>query len=355
MLALIALAAASQDVFVSGTEGFDTYRIPAIARASNGDLLAFCEARTSVSDQAENRIVMKRRLKGKSAWSPVQLVAEQSRTSLNNPCVLTLPRGRVLLMYQAYPAGTRESNAEPGFDGPKTLRAYLLESRDNGATWGKAQEITRQARRAPEIRTVCSGPGIGIRLESGRHKGRLVFPFNEREGREWRVFALFSDDEGKSWKAGAPAPQPDGESGNEVQMAQIGPDRILLNARNQGKTRHRLQAVSSDGGETWGRATLVPGVNDPVCMGSIVRVGGLLAFSNPDDTRTRVNGTIWTSTDQGATWTPKVRVPEPSFAYSCLVPLGRTRVGCLYETVPDRQDRLEKYIIRFAEFDLAAR
>jgi sialidase-1 len=32
-------------VFLSGTDGYQSYRIPAIIRMPNGDLLAFCEGR----------------------------------------------------------------------------------------------------------------------------------------------------------------------------------------------------------------------------------------------------------------------------------------------------------------------
>ena len=35
------------DVFVSGQEGYHTYRIPAVIKAGNGSLLAFCEGRKS--------------------------------------------------------------------------------------------------------------------------------------------------------------------------------------------------------------------------------------------------------------------------------------------------------------------
>ena len=34
-----------QDLFVSGQEGYHTYRIPALAVAPDGAVLAFCEAR----------------------------------------------------------------------------------------------------------------------------------------------------------------------------------------------------------------------------------------------------------------------------------------------------------------------
>jgi sialidase-1 len=65
MLALARLAAAAGsllDVFVSGKEGYDCFRIPALTRTATGDLLAFAEGRRfSCADHGWNDIVMKRR------------------------------------------------------------------------------------------------------------------------------------------------------------------------------------------------------------------------------------------------------------------------------------------------------
>ena len=63
-------AHAQMPVFVSGTEGYKSFRIPAIVQAPNGDLLAFAEGRVEGSgDFGDIDIVMKRsKDKGKS-WS----------------------------------------------------------------------------------------------------------------------------------------------------------------------------------------------------------------------------------------------------------------------------------------------
>ena len=72
-------------------------------------------------------------------------------------------------------------------------------------------------------------------------------------------------------------------------------------------------------------------------MGSIIRCRNpeenkpsLLLFSGPNSDK-RSNGTIFISEDQGQTWA-KYKVIEPGlFAYSCLVELPDSSVGCLYE------------------------
>jgi sialidase-1 len=48
-------------VFTSGTEGHKSYRIPAIIKIPNGDLLAFCEGRVNGSgDFGDINIVLKK-------------------------------------------------------------------------------------------------------------------------------------------------------------------------------------------------------------------------------------------------------------------------------------------------------
>jgi sialidase-1 len=48
-------------VFKSGTDGYNTFRIPAIINLLNGDLLAFCEGRLKGSaDFGDINIAMKR-------------------------------------------------------------------------------------------------------------------------------------------------------------------------------------------------------------------------------------------------------------------------------------------------------
>ena len=49
------------DVFVSGTEGHKSYRIPAIIGLKNGTLLAFCEGRVNhAGDFGDVNIVLKK-------------------------------------------------------------------------------------------------------------------------------------------------------------------------------------------------------------------------------------------------------------------------------------------------------
>lgn len=57
------------DVFTAGTEGYHTYRIPALAVTRSGTLLAFCEGRkTSREDLGDNDLMLKRSTDGGRTW-----------------------------------------------------------------------------------------------------------------------------------------------------------------------------------------------------------------------------------------------------------------------------------------------
>src|SRR5262245_24899562 len=65
-------------VFKAGEEGYHTYRIPAIVKAANGDLLAFAEGRKNGGgDAGDIDIVLKRSMDQGETWSSMQLVQDE--------------------------------------------------------------------------------------------------------------------------------------------------------------------------------------------------------------------------------------------------------------------------------------
>jgi len=74
------------DVFVSGADGYHTYRIPALLVTAGGDLLAFCEGRkNSRSDSDDIDLLVKRSTDGGRTWSPPQLVWDDGANTCGNP------------------------------------------------------------------------------------------------------------------------------------------------------------------------------------------------------------------------------------------------------------------------------
>src|SRR6478609_3942663 len=90
----------STDVFVGGEEGYHTYRIPALVRAANGDLLAFCEGRkTSRGDNGDIDVLCKRSSDEGRTWSAAAVVWDEGDNTCGNPCpVVDTSTGTIWLL-----------------------------------------------------------------------------------------------------------------------------------------------------------------------------------------------------------------------------------------------------------------
>ncbi|MCE9554648.1 MAG: glycoside hydrolase [Planctomycetes bacterium] len=327
------------DVFIGGRDGYPVYRIPALLTTSRGTVLAVAEGRARLKDIAENDIVLKRSNDGGKTFGPLIVVAADGDHSLNNPLLVeVLPRRRVLLMYQHYPAHTGESKVLPGLTGPRVCRTMLTHSDDDGQTWSVPRDITAGIKRPKDVTSTASGPGVAIQLRRGKHQGRIIAPHNQGPHGQWLVYAAISDDGGETWRYGQTAPENGKGHANEVQMVELADGSIMLNARTEDGIRCRKSSISRDGGETWSPLVDVPALVDPKCMGSILRYSdpldsqrSRLLFSNAADEKHRRRGTLRLSYDEGQTWAVS-RVLEPGdFAYSCLTVLPEGSIGCLYE------------------------
>ena len=339
------------DVFVGGESGYPVYRIPSIVRLQHGTgtprLLAFAEARGSFADVGENDLVMRASDDDGRTWGGQRVIAEIAGRSLNNPTAVEVRQGahagRVILMFQSYPKDRNETKVVEGYgvspDAADDLvcRTYVTRSDDRGLTWSPPREVTREVKRPTRATSTAIGPGIGIELARGAHKGRIVMPFNEGPFDQWKVYAVISDDGGETWRFGEPAP--DGSKGvaNEVQMFERADGAVVLNARQHLGAKCRKSAVSLDGGVTWGTLVDEPNLVEPQCMGGIVTAdGATVYYTGPDSENRRARGTLWISRDGGRTW-PAVGSPdrmliEPEgFAYSVPVLLAPNEVGVIFE------------------------
>lgn len=338
------------------------YRIPALTVTRGGTVLAFCERRVGLHDHGENDIVLRRSTDGGENWGALVVVAEAGGDSLNDPLVVVLESGRILLRYTHFPEGVHARNsrrtviAEPGYGGPKHVRLFVTYSDDDGRTWSEPKDFTRAMRREGCI-SVAS-PGVGMQISNGPNKRRIVFPnyevYHLGEGkRKFQNSVSYSDDGGNSWKLSAPVPVPDDKGmGDEAQIVEISGNRLLMSARNHLGGTARLLSISEDGGETWSRQRYATDLMTPACMSSLIRYRrpngtqpGLLLHSLPNTKESRSNGALFFSQDEGKTW-KKAGILDPGgFAYSCLTRLPNGNVACLYET--------EKYsTIEFMQFPL---
>lgn len=330
-------APAPTKVFVAGTGGYHTYRIPSLIVSGKGTLLAFAEGRRGgTGDSGDIDLVLRRSRDGGETWDPVQVVWNDGTNTCGNPCpVLDAGTGTIWLLMTWNRGADREPDiiAQRSVD---TRRVFVTHSTDEGLNWAVPEEITSRVKR-PDWTWYATGPGAGIQMEEGRHRGRLVIPCDHIEAGTGRYHShvIHSDDHGRTWNLGGRTPQAEV---NECEVAELPGGRLLLNMRNYNRAqRVRQQAESDDGGQTWTGQRMVPELVDPICQGSLRRFswGGdgrrsVLLFSNPASTR-RERMTIRASLDEGRTWPLSREVdPRPS-AYSCLAGLGGGHVGLLYE------------------------
>jgi sialidase-1 len=328
---------ARTNVFVSGQGGFHTYRIPSLLVTARGTLLAFAEGRKGGSgDHGDIDLLLARSTDQGTTWQASRTVWDDGANTCGNPCpVLDRDSGRIWLLLN----WNRGDDPEPKIiagQSRDTRRVFVTWSDDDGVTWTKPGEITADVK-LTNWTWYATGPGAGIQIERGPHRGRLVIPCDhiEADTRHYYSHVVYSDDRGATWKLGGSTPR---HQVNECEVAELTENRLLLNMRNYDPARRtRQQAVSGDGGLTWTDQRLVPELVEPICQASLRRYSwptgtepGVLLFSNPAGTR-RERITVRATFDEGGTW-PVARLLDPRpGAYSCLAVLPDRTVGILYE------------------------
>jgi sialidase-1 len=321
------------DVFLSGANGYHTYRIPALIRTGKGTLLAFCEGRKAGrADDGDIDLVARSSTDDGKTWAPQQRVYEEGSDNpitIGNPCpVVDQNTGAILLPFCRNNKGV-----------------FVISSTDDGRTWSTPREVTADVKKA-DWGWYATGPGVGIQLQRGPHKGRLIIPCDHSESidgkRVMHSHIFFSDDHGQSWKLGGTvAPHTD-----ECQVVELGDGELLINMRNywgrDGKRpeRHGMRAIarSRDGGQTWSTPEFDATLVEPLCQASLLALSdsanakkSVLVFSNPASRDARRKLTIRQSFDDGKTWPAGREIYAGSAAYSCLVPIADDRVGVLFE------------------------
>ena len=350
VLACVAAAADHTDLYVSQQGGYRRYRIPAVVVTNRGTILAFCEGRKHTGRDTDDIDTMLRRSTdcGK-IWSKPQVVADFGPDVAGNPCAVVDRRtGRVWLANTWNAITHPEPKIRPGY-GKDSRRVFLTHSDDDGQTWARPTEITRQVKKQ-EWSWYATGPGRGVQLTRGPKKGRLIVPCDHMVGKFGRgkywSHVIYSDDHGKTWKIGGSV----GQQNNECEVVELVGNQLMLNARNWDRSRrNRVTAVSENGGGTFGPTRQAKALPDPHCQGSICRFSwpdttavdapwmkktagrSRIVFSNAATTSGRKRGTIRLSYDEGKTW-PVARVLHAGgYAYSDLAVLPDGTLGCLYE------------------------
>lgn len=339
---------ASVLLFDSGQEGYRRYRIPALLAAPGGTLLAFCEGRKDGGGlTGDIDIVLKRSTDSGKTWQSLQVVADDEKHTLGNPCpVLDRKTGTIWLALTRSHGQDTEAEITDGTS-RETTRVLLTFSRDDGKTWAPLKDITASVKQ-PSWTWYGTGPGIGVQLQSGR----LVIPcyHAEAETKIYRSHMIYSEDEGQTWKRGAPV----GEHCSECQVAERQDGSLSLSARTQKGEPQRTTAMSKDGGATWSKTQRDANLYDPACQAALYRLTAAgkkskvrWLYTHPAGPNGRRNLTVRLSYDEGLTWPVARLLRSGDSQYSCLALLPDGAIGCLYDAWVDKNYRLF-----FTRFDL---
>ena len=338
-----------EDLFVSGRDGYHTFRIPALAVTTAGTVLAFAEGRrNSDSDTGDIDIVLRSSTDHGQSFGELQVVVEGGGNVAGNPApVVDQETNRIWLPFCRNNADGPEDLIWTG-EAPRTV--WLTYSDDDGVTWATPREITSDVK-DPAWTWYATGPCHSIQLRSGR----LLVPCDHGIGRRFErhvdsthSHVILSDDHGETWRIGGSAQ----EGTNECAAAELDDGSVYLNMRCCRKKRgsswespnRRGFARSWDGGASFSEIGWHDELTDPACQGSVISTGearAALVFTNAASQK-RERLTVRTSADGGHTWSVGQVLNMGPSAYSdiCVLPGGA--VGCLFEcgdTVPKDQLR----------------
>lgn len=324
-------------LFTSGADGYHTYRIPALTVTTQGTVLAFCEGRkNSRSDTGDIDLLLKRSSDHGQTWSEHQVIWDDAGNTCGNPCAVVDRATGTIWLLMTWNRGDDHEKDIIALKSKDTRRVFATHSTDDGHTWSAPKEITADVKMT-NWTWYATGPGGGIQLERGVHKGRLVIPCDHLEARTKSTFshAIYSDDHGQTWKLGGTTK----DRVNESAVVEAADGTLLLNMRNGERVQPVRQiAFSKDGGLSWSGQCFDAALPEPRCQAALERYrwpvatnAGVILFSNPASSHGRSNMTVRASYDDGQTWPATRLLHAGPSAYSALAALADGNVACLYE------------------------
>ena len=266
------------------------------------------------------------------------------------------------------------SNKTSPFRVAKDSYLWMSYSDDDGKTWSAPQDITPMVK-DDWMKFLGVGPGTGITLHTGPHKGRIVVPVyttNQTShlsgSQSSRI--IYSDDHGKTWHAGE-APNDNRPVGNEIihsstmrndgaqntesTVVQLNNGDLKLFMR--GLTGDLQVATSKDGGATWEKEIKrYPEVKDAYVQMSAIHTMHdgkeyILLSNAAGPGRERKNGLVHLAQveENGElTWLKHNLIQSGKFAYNSIQDLGNGEYGLLYEHADNNQN---EYTLSYKKFN----
>ena len=249
---------------------------------------------------------------------------------------------------------------------------WMSYSDDDGKTWSAPKDITYGIRK-DWMHFLGTGPGTGIALHSGPHKGRLVIPAYTTNnvsylGGSQSSRVIYSDDHGETWHAGeavndnrpignqtihSSTMNNPGAQNTESTVVQLNNGDLKLFMR--GLTGDLQVATSKDGGATWEKdVKRYADVKDVyVQMSAIhtVQEGKEYIILSNAGGPGRYNGLVHVARVEAngdLTWIKHNPIQSGKFAYNSLQDLGNGEFGLLYEHADNNQN---EYTLSYKKFN----
>ena len=255
-----------------------------------------------------------------------------------------------------------------------TSYLWMSYSDDDGQTWSAPKDITPGIRQ-DWMKFLGTGPGTGIVLRTGEHKGRILVPAYTTNnishlGGSQSSRLIYSDDHGVTWHAGE-APNDNrpvgdgvihsstmnngGAQNTESTVLQLNNGDVKLFMR--GLTGDLQVATSKDGGVTWEKTIKrYPEVKDAYVQMSAIHTMHdgkeyVLLSNAAGPGRERKDGLVHLARVEKngeLTWLKHNLIQGGEFAYNSLQELGNGEYGLLYE---HRENGQNYYTLSYKKFN----
>ena len=255
-----------------------------------------------------------------------------------------------------------------------TSYLWMSYSDDDGQTWSAPKDITPGIRQ-DWMKFLGTGPGTGIVLRTGEHKGRILVPAYTTNnishlGGSQSSRLIYSDDHGVTWHAGE-APNDNRPVGNGVIHSSTmnnggaqNTESTVLQLNNgdvklfmRGLTGDLQVATSKDGGVTWEKTIKrYPEVKDAYVQMSAIHTMHdgkeyVLLSNAAGPGRERKDGLVHLARVEKngeLTWLKHNLIQGGEFAYNSLQEVENDKYGLLYE---HRENGQNYYTLSYKKFN----
>ena len=365
------------DVFPTRLETDIPYRIPAIATAHNGDVIAvadyrYCRMDIGFAGTGDGRIDLRASISTDNGltWNPVYTIVKGKgrrgdvfSTGFGDPCIVAdRNSSKVFLLSCAgnvtFPGGTRE----------KHQGIAIMHSEDNGKTWSQPKDIAEDV--YAMFDKCARGPVRAMFVGSGKiHQSRFT-----KVGDYYRIYCsnlvtdvngerinyvLYSDDFGENWKVLGDLDDVPILKGDEPKVEELPDGRIVISSRcgggrlfniftfdNQEKGTGKWAQQAFSGAENNGTTAKSNACNGEIMILPVIRKSDNtpmhIALQSVPFGPGRSNVGIYykelkdkTSYDTpeafAKDWTGKMQATNLPSAYSTMVLQADNHIGFLYE------------------------